>query len=109
MQLLSYYLLIPNKCCLVAQTMGKGLEVMSDNPFYASALHYSIELLDDGKDKAQRHFEELIPVAYTNLCIDQIQAGVGGVTSWGEDAIALKPYRVNYGDRTFSFVLKPIK
>lgn len=33
---------------------GRGLMVMSDAPFSASALHYSIESLDDGEAKDQR-------------------------------------------------------
>lgn len=87
---------------------GRGLLVMAEAPFYASALHYSIESLDDGIEKDQRHFPEIAPVDYTNLCIDQVQTGVGGVTSWGDNAITLEKYRIHYGDREFTFILRPI-
>ncbi|MGL5785804.1 MAG: glycoside hydrolase family 2 TIM barrel-domain containing protein [Bacteroidales bacterium] len=88
---------------------GKGLTIESNGPFYASALNYSIESLDDGQDKDQRHFEEVEPVDYTNLCIDKLHTGVGGATSWGNKAKALSQYRIPYADYEFSFVLTPVR
>lgn len=88
---------------------GKGLSIVSDAPFYASALNYSIESLDDGEKKDQRHFAEVDPVDYTNVCIDKAHTGVGGVTSWGRKALAMEKYRVPYGDYEFSFILTPVK
>ena len=82
---------------------------ISDIPFYASALHYSIDSLDDGEEKGQRHFPEITPIDYTNVCIDGVQTGIGGVTSWGNDAYALKKYKLPYTDYEFSFVLIPVK
>ncbi|MFQ9997451.1 MAG: beta-galactosidase small subunit family protein, partial [Hoylesella buccalis] len=35
-----------------------GLLVRSNKPFYASALHYTVEDLDDGDEKEQRHIQE---------------------------------------------------
>ena len=92
------------------QTMqgGPGLMVVSDAPFYASALHYAIESLDDGEEKDQRHFPEVKPVDYTELCIDKVQTGLGGATSWGSDAYALPSYRLPYKDYEFTFTLVPV-
>lgn len=88
---------------------GKGLSIISDAPFYASALNYSIESLDDGTKKDQRHFAEVDTVDYTNVCIDKAHTGIGGVTSWGRKALALEKYRVPYGDYEFSFILTPVQ
>ncbi|MGN1256308.1 MAG: glycoside hydrolase family 2 TIM barrel-domain containing protein, partial [Bacteroidaceae bacterium] len=87
---------------------GRGLKVISDAPFHASALHYSVESLDDGEEKDQRHFQEVEPVDYTELCIDKVQTGLGGATSWGSDAYALPTYRVPYKDYEFVFTLIPV-
>ena len=88
---------------------GIGLCIKSDSLFYASALHYSVEDLDEpGEDKAQRHAPQVPRSPYTNLYIDMEHAGVGGVDSWSEWGQALPPYRVPCQDRTFTFVLTPI-
>ena len=80
---------------------------ISEAPFSASALNYSIESLDDGVQKDQRH-SELVPQAnYTNMCIDKVQMGLGCVNSWG--ALPLEQYRIHYGDYEFSFITKPIQ
>ena len=86
---------------------GNGLMFISEAPFSASALNYSIESLDDGVQKDQRH-SELVPQAnYTNMCIDKVQMGLGCVNSWG--ALPLEQYRIHYGDYEFSFIMKPIQ
>lgn len=87
---------------------GRGLMITSDAHFHASALHYSIHLLDDGEEKGQRHFPELVKSNHTHVCIDKHQTGVGGTTSWGNDAYALPQYRVPCTDYEFSFMLKYI-
>lgn len=66
---------------------GNGLKLIADAPCSVSALHYSIEVLDDGERKEQRHSEFLPCVDYINLCIDKVQMGVGGVNSWGGIAV----------------------
>lgn len=85
---------------------GNGLKLIADAPCSVSALHYSIEVLDDGERKEQRHSEFLPCVDYINLCIDKVQMGVGGVNSWG--ALPLKDYRLPYQDYEFSFLLQPV-
>ncbi len=74
-----------------------------------NVLHYSIDDLDEGLDKHQRHPAEVPQSKFTNVCIDEMQAGVGGIDSWSGNAEALPKYRVSYKDRSFSFWLKPCK
>jgi beta-galactosidase len=86
---------------------GKGLEFFAEAPFSASALHYTIESLDDGDAKNQRHSPEVPQANLTNVCVDKLQMGLGCVNSWG--AIPRSEYLLKYGDYEFSFVMKPIK
>ena len=86
---------------------GFGLKVTSDAPFYASALHYDVETLNDGDDKEQRHPEQMDRSRYTNLFLDGEHAGVGGVDSWSRSARALPQYQVKYGEKTFTVVFSP--
>ena len=86
---------------------GFGLQVKSCKEFYASALHFDTEELDDGDEKEQRHSYNLKKSNYTNLFLDGEHYGVGGENSWG--AWPLEKYRVHYGNKAFNFVLIPIK
>ncbi len=86
---------------------GKGFRITSGNLFSASALHYSIGDLDEGEEKEQRHSYEVPLSKYTELCIDKEQFGVGGENSWG--AWPLPQHRLGYADKTFSFVISPVK
>lgn len=86
---------------------GNGLRFTSDTGFSISALHYSIEMLDDGSKKDQRHSELLEPEPLTNICIDKVQMGLGGIDSWGR--LPLEKYRVHYQDHHFTFTMMPIK
>ena len=87
---------------------GKGLQVMSIAPISASALHYNIDDLDDGDAKEQRHSPQVPKSKYTELCIDMLQAGVGGIDSWTPKAEALSQYRVPCVKRDFHFWLIPV-
>ena len=87
---------------------GKGLRIVSDTDFAASALHYDIAELDEGDKKKQRHSEQLKKSEFTELCIDKEHAGVGGVDTWSRNGEALPTYRVAYKDRTFTFWLLPL-
>jgi len=86
---------------------GNGIEVVASAPFSASALHYTIESLDDGARKDQRHSPEVEEADLTNLCLDKVQMGLGCVNSWG--TIALPEYQIPYGDYEFTFILTPVK
>lgn len=91
-----------------AYSGGTGLEIVSEAAFSASALHYDIPVLDEGDEKDQRHSPQIAKSKFTNIFIDMVQTGVGGVDSWSEYAIALPEYRVPYADRDFRFILKPM-
>ena len=84
---------------------GLGLQVKSCAPFYASALHFDTEELDDGDEKEQRHSFDLKKSKFTNLFLDAAHMGVGGENSWG--AWPLEKYRFHYGNKTYNFVLIP--
>jgi len=83
-----------------------GIKVTADKPFYASALHYDISMLDEGNEKHQRHPSQLSKSAYTVLTLDSEHCGVGGIDSWG--ARPLEQYRLPAIDRTCTFTIVPI-
>ena len=86
---------------------GTGLQIVADAPFSASALHYTIESLDEGWSKQQGHSPEVEKADLTNLCIDKKQMGLGCVNSWG--AWPLPEYQLPYGDYEFTFILTPVR
>ena len=85
---------------------GRGIEVVAAEPFSASALHYTIESLDEGVAKHQMHSPEVEEADLTNLLIDKAQMGLGCINSWG--ALPLEPYRLSYKDYEFTFVISPL-
>lgn len=86
---------------------GNGLEIVAQAPFSASALHYTIDSLDDGDEKGQRHSPEIKKADLANLIIDKVQMGLGSVNSWG--ALPLQDYMLPYQDYEFTFMLSPIR
>ena len=91
----------------VLDASGFGLRFHSDAPFSASALEYSIEMLDDGAGKNNRHPSDLIKSGSTNICIDKAQMGLGCINSWGH--LPREEYRLHYGDYEFTFIMQPVK
>ena len=86
---------------------GNGFKVTADKPFYASALRYSVNTLDEGDEKHQRHPSELKENSpFLFLTLDSEHCGVGGIDSWG--ARPLEQYRIPAHDRTCSFTITPI-
>jgi beta-galactosidase len=85
---------------------GDGLEFVGETPFSASALHYTIEALDDGLQKGQRHSPEIPEAGITQFCIDKMQMGLGCVNSWG--TLPLEPYMIPYANYEFSFIMQPV-
>ena len=85
---------------------GRGIQVVASKPFSASALHYTIESLDEGLYKKQGHSQEVEEADMTNFCFDLIQTGLGCEDSWGR--IARPEYQVPYGDYEFTFILMPM-
>ena len=86
---------------------GCGLQVVAAAPFSASALHYTIDSLDEGPNKKQGHSPEVEEADLTNLCLDLVQTGLGCEDSWGR--ITRPEYQVPYADYEFTFILKPVK
>ncbi|MDY5240003.1 glycoside hydrolase family 2 TIM barrel-domain containing protein [Bacteroides helcogenes] len=86
---------------------GRGIQVTAGAPFSASALHYTIESLDEGLEKRQWHSPEVEESDLTNFCIDKVQMGLGCEDSWGR--IARPEYLLPYGDYEFTFLLSPVK
>ncbi|MBR6247835.1 MAG: DUF4981 domain-containing protein [Muribaculaceae bacterium] len=87
---------------------GDGLTIYGERPFFASAMHYDIEALDEPEhEKGQRHWPQVPQSKYTNLYLDGYMAGVGGINSWG--ARPLPQHRVPCDRvRTFTFIISPI-
>ena len=86
---------------------GNGLEVRAEAPFSASALHYTIESLDEGPRKIQCHSNEVEQADLTNVLIDKVQMGLGCIDSWG--ALPLEEYRLPYQEYSFTFTLTPVQ
>lgn len=86
---------------------GNGLQVKADAPFSASALNYTIESLDEGWEKQNRHSPEVAKAGFTNLIIDKAQMGLACVNSWG--AWPLPQYQLPYQDYDFTFMLSPVQ
>ncbi|MBQ6086442.1 MAG: DUF4981 domain-containing protein [Bacteroidales bacterium] len=105
---------------------GIGLSI-SSKEFSASALPFSIEDLDcaalggDAKRKTRnevygesQHSPELRAKAHegdrrngtTYVCFELVQAGVGGIISWGTKP--LEPYLVHPEAREFNFLIRPV-
>lgn len=83
------------------------MQVTAEEPFSASALHYTIESLDDGWSKHNSHSETVKKADLTNLLIDKVQMGLGCITSWG--TLPLEKYLLHYGDYEFTFMLSPVQ
>lgn len=86
---------------------SSGLKVVSEAPFSASALHYSIESLDEGWQKENGHSSLVEKQDITNLLIDKVQMGQAVIDSWG--AIPEEESMVKYGDYDFTFMLIPVR
>jgi beta-galactosidase len=84
---------------------GTGLLVVGMPLLSMSALHFSMDDLDPGEQKAQRHWGELVERDLVTLNIDYRQMGVGGVTSWGPTA--LPKYSLYYQEYRYGFRLRP--
>ena len=86
---------------------GNGIQITSEDAFSASALHYTIESLDEGTSKKNGHSPEVPKADLTNVCVDKAQMGLGCVTSWG--ALPLADYMLPYKDYEFVYLISPVK
>ncbi len=87
---------------------GIGLMFMSDTLFLASALHYSVESLDDGDDKHlhQSHGRLVDEEQSTIMHIDACMQGLGCIDSW--KSRPPEKYMLNNREYRLSFSIKPV-
>jgi beta-galactosidase len=89
---------------------GSGIMIgANETVLSVNALPYSPSQLDAGnvREAVQTHSELLEPDKYIHLDVDLIQAGVGGIDSWGTPA--LPQYQLPYKDYSYSYWIIPIK
>ena len=82
-----------------------GLRIAACEPFSTSALHYTIEDLDCGPNKANIHSPEVPRQKFVNLLVDKRQMGVPCIDSWS--AVPSREYMLPYQDYDFTFTLQP--
>ena len=103
--------------------IGRGLLITAPKLFYASALEYEQDALDNTKavvvrgsedfdydyslDKLNRHMPEIPKADYTNVSLDGYQMGLGCVNSWG--SLPRGEYMLHYGEYKFEFTLTPVR
>lgn len=90
----------------ITDAEGHGIEIRAEDPFSASALHYTVESLDDGDKKRNRHTRLLTEDEVTNLLIDSRQMGIGGINSWG--AAPQPGQTLPFGSYRFRFIIQPL-
>jgi beta-galactosidase len=83
-----------------------GVKIYGTQPLSMSALFYTIEEMDEGSTKINRHPADLKKSNAVNLCVDLLQAGLGCEDSWSR--ITQKKYQVPYQNYEYSFFIKPI-
>jgi len=91
----------------ITDKSGKGLMLTSALPLSMSALHYFDSDLDDGDKRHQRHAADLVERPQTQLNIDFMQMGVGGIDSWRSRP--MEKYQLKFKDYNYSFLVKPIE
>lgn len=91
----------------VLDNNGCGLEFYSDIPLSMSTLNYLTSDLDETPAKRNLHAGDVKPRNLAVVHIDQAQYGLACVNSWG--ATPLDQYKLHYGDRSYSFVISPVR
>lgn len=86
---------------------GLGIEIIGDPQFGFSALHNSIDDLDQLTKKNYKHINDILPREDVFLNIDHKQMGVAGDNSWG--ARPHSPYQLTDKDYHFKFKFRPIE
>ncbi len=86
---------------------GKGIMITADSLIGFSALNFTIEDLDPGIKKAQRHTNDLKPKDFITLTVDYAQTGVGGDDSWG--ARPYPQYTLKYGEYKYTYTIRPLR
>ena len=91
----------------IVDTAGRGFEVVSEAPFQANALPYSLDQYDIHSKNYRKYSQRLEKDGNTYVNIDKAQMGVGCVNSWGR--LPREEYQIPYEDKEFKFVLRPLK
>ena len=91
----------------IVDTAGRGFEVVSEAPFQANALPYSMDQFDVHSKNYRKYSQRLVKDGNTYINIDKAQMGVGCVNSWGR--LPREEYIIQYEDKEFRFVLRPLK
>ncbi|MBN1158136.1 MAG: hypothetical protein JXA61_02045, partial [Bacteroidales bacterium] len=86
---------------------GRGWMILTDSLIGFSALHYTMEDLDQGTKQNYRHMNDLTPRDTVSLHVDYLQMGVGGDDSWG--ARPHPQYTLPYGKYRYSFIMRPLR
>ncbi len=88
---------LTNKC-------GLGLKFTGDTPIGFGASHYS----KDDMHRSEYSFE-MTKSAEIFLNVDHQQMGIGGTTSWMDNAFPRKEYRLKSVDYQYTYRISPIK
>lgn len=86
---------------------GRGIEIKGGQLLTMTAIKHSLEQLDEGKEKKQRHSELLDEEPFVSLSIDGKQMGLGCVNSWY--AWPRQEYLLPYSDYEMEFVVSPLR
>ena len=91
----------------IADSAGRGFEVVSEAPFQANALPYSKDQFDTHSANYRKYAQRLEKDGNTYVNIDKAQMGVGCVNSWGR--LPREEYQLPYENTEFNFVLRPLR
>lgn len=86
---------------------GKGIYIEGKQALSVSALNNYPNDFDPGLTKKQQHTNDITPRNEVIVCIDLVQRGVGGDTSWG--AQPHRPYRLTEKEYSYGYIIKPLK
>jgi beta-galactosidase len=90
----------------VTDLSGRGVEILSDSLFSASALPYAIADLDRHTPFTVDYPTDLKKRNATYVNFELRQMGLACIDSWG--ALPIEKYRIPYNDYTFNFIIRPI-
>lgn len=91
-----------------ADSTGRGVRIIGEQPIHFSASHFAQQDLDSGPDKStlQRHVRLLQPRNGVFVNIDGFHSGVGCVDSWG--ALPRPEYQLPFGSYAFAYRIEPL-
>lgn len=94
---------------IVNPATGNGLKFCGIAPMECSSTPYATSDIDDGPAKVHKwghHSGDLVDKGVTQVHVSQNQYGIGCINSWW--AMPLEKYRLHYGAKEFTFVIKAI-